>query len=67
MLQCLKFPFSVTLINFILMCGMPLQSKKIDAARGLAYLLNANLTLSGGCPNPPLDPSFARQVCTVQS
>ena len=29
-----------------------LQGGNVDAARGLAYLLNANLTLSGGCPKP---------------
>jgi hypothetical protein len=76
-LQCLKIHFSVSLdhLHHIVllvkdshrMCGMLLQGKKVDAARGLAYLLNANLTLSGGCPNPPLDPSFAQQVWLVSA
>lgn len=26
---------------------------QVDAVRSLAYLINANFTLSGGCPNPP--------------
>ena len=62
----------VLLVNMFMkdsyrMCGMLPQGKKVDAARGLAYLLNANLTLSGGCPNPPLDPSFAQQVWLVST
>ena len=39
-----------------------LQGEEVDAARGLAYLLNANLTLSGGCPNPPMSARLAQQV-----
>lgn len=39
------------------------QGNQVDAARSLAYLLNANLTLSGGCPNPPLTEYFTDQVC----
>ena len=39
------------------------QGRQVDAARSLAYLLNANLTLSGGCPNPPLTEYFTDQVC----
>ncbi|CAL8463787.1 g3321 [Coccomyxa elongata] len=35
---------------------------QVDAARSLAYLLNANLTLSGGCPNPPLTEYFTDQL-----
>ena len=41
---------------------MVLQGGNVDAARGLAYLLNANLTLSGGCPYPPLSAHLAQEV-----
>ena len=39
-----------------------MQGQKVDAARALAFLINSNLTLSGGCPNPPLDAGYAQQV-----
>ena len=39
-----------------------LQGSNVDAARGLAYLLNANLTISGGCPYPPLSARLAQEV-----
>ena len=39
-----------------------LQGANVDAARGLAYLLNANLTISGGCPYPPLSARLAQEV-----
>ena len=42
------------------------QGRQVDAARSLAYLLNANLTLSGGCPNPPLTEYFTDQVCLLR-
>ncbi|KAK9918821.1 hypothetical protein WJX75_007234 [Coccomyxa subellipsoidea] len=35
---------------------------QVDAARSLAYLLNANFTLSGGCPNPPPTAFFTDQL-----
>lgn len=41
---------------------MFVQGYQVDAARSLAYLLNANFTLSGGCPNPPPTAFFTDQV-----
>ena len=43
-------------------CGSYLQGKNVDAARGLAFLINGNITISGGCPNPALDAETATQV-----
>ena len=46
--------------------GDCLQGKNVDAARGLAFLINGNITVSGGCPNPALDAETATQVsCAV--
>ena len=42
--------------------GGCLQGKNVDAARGLAFLINGNITVSGGCPNPALDAETATQV-----
>ena len=42
--------------------GSYLQGKNVDAARGLAFLINGNITISGGCPNPALDAETATQV-----
>ena len=39
-----------------------LQGSNVEAARGLAYLLNANLTISGGCPYPPLSARLSQEV-----
>jgi hypothetical protein len=38
------------------------QGGKADAARALAYIVNANMTLSGGCPSPPEGTYFYNSV-----
>lgn len=43
-------------------CGY-VQGNNAEAARALAYLVNGNMTLSGGCPIPPPSGTlFAQQV-----